>query len=290
MENNLKEIKEEKQLINWYPGHMAKAIKEIKENATLADIFIIVLDARCPISSYNEDFDSIAPQKPRIFIITKSDLMDSDKKSMIQKRFGNEKLLWLDLRNPKSKNQILSEIKKISKTKQQRDREKGLINSRIKVFVMGIPNAGKSTLINLMSGKKSLKVANYPGVTRDKKWVAVDNIFFMDTPGILLPKLNDQEAAAKLAMIGSIETKIFPQKFLFNCFIDVIAKYYPERLLEEFNLNSDDIDSLDDIKKYNMLYKIADNKGFKQNNKPDFNKVYTYFINWAKNLKNVTFD
>lgn len=178
----------EQTLINWYPGHMAKAVREIKENATLADIFLIVLDARIPISSYNEDFDNIAPQKPRLFVITKSDLMDKSKKEKIQKRFQNEKLLWLDLRQPKSRNQILNQLKILSQAKIKKDKEKGFLTSNIKVFVLGVPNAGKSTLINLMSQKKSLKVANYPGVTRVKKWVISDNFYFMDTPGILLPK------------------------------------------------------------------------------------------------------
>lgn len=278
------------QLINWYPGHMAKGMREIKENASLADVFIIVLDARCPISSYNEDFDSISPSKPRLFIITKSDLMDVSKKVTIEKRFGSSMLLWLDLRNPKSKNIIINKLKKITESKVAKDKQKGLINSRIKAFVMGIPNAGKSTLINLVSNKKSLQVANYPGVTRAKKWVTVDNFFFMDTPGILLPKLTDQYGATKLAMIGSIETNIFPQKFLFTNFLKVLSDYYPKLLLDEFKLTEDDLSDLNEIKAYNILTKIAVLKGYVKNNKYDFNKTYTFFINWVRNLKGVTFD
>ncbi|WP_429996197.1 ribosome biogenesis GTPase YlqF [Mycoplasmopsis bovis] len=281
---------ENQQLINWYPGHMAKGMREIKENASLADVFIIVLDARCPISSYNEDFDSISPSKPRLFIITKSDLMDVSKKATIEKRFGSSMLLWLDLRNPKSKNIIINKLKKITESKVAKDKQKGLINSRIKAFVMGIPNAGKSTLINLVSNKKSLQVANYPGVTRAKKWVTVDNFFFMDTPGILLPKLTDQYAATKLAMIGSIETNIFPQKFLFTNFLKVLADYYPKLLIDEFKLTEDDLCDLNEVKTYNILTKIAVLKGYVKNNKYDFNKTYTFFINWVRNLKGVTFD
>ncbi|MBZ4212843.1 ribosome biogenesis GTPase YlqF [Mycoplasma sp. U97] len=278
------------QLINWYPGHMAKAMKEIKQNAVLADIFIIVLDARCPISSYNEDFDQIAPQKPRLFIITKSDLMDLSKKQLIEKRFGNSNLLWLDLRKTNNRKIILNKIKKLSASKVEKDKAKGLINSKIKTFVLGIPNAGKSTLINLMLNKKSLKVANFPGVTREKKWTSVDNFFFMDTPGILLPKLNDQYAATKLAMIGSIETKIFEPKMLFSNFLSVMVDYYPEKISQEFNIDIEYLQNLDDAKIYNILTKIADLKGFKKKNKPDFDRTYTFFINWIKNLKNVTFD
>lgn len=277
-------------LINWYPGHMAKAIKEIKENANLADIFIIVLDARCPISSYNEEFDSICPQKPRLFVISKTDLMDKNKKDTISKRFGKSSTLWLDLRKPKSRQVILNKIKFLSKDKIERDKQKGLINSRIKVFVLGVPNSGKSTLINLVSKKKSLKVANYPGVTRNKQWVVVDNLYFMDTPGLLLPKLEDQKSAAKLAMISSIETKIFPQKFLFASFLKILVEYYPELIKEKFKITDDEITNLDDYKIHNILTKITVLQGFSQNNKPDYNKTYDFFINWIKNLKNVTFD
>lgn len=280
----------EQTLINWYPGHMAKAVREIKENATLADIFLIVLDARIPISSYNEDFDNIAPQKPRLFVITKSDLMDKSKKEKIQKRFQNEKLLWLDLRQPKSRNQILNQLKILSQAKIKKDKEKGFLTSNIKVFVLGVPNAGKSTLINLMSQKKSLKVANYPGVTRVKKWVISDNFYFMDTPGILLPKHEDQSAAIKLAMIGSIETNIFPQRFLAENFLKVIVKYYPNKIKEEFNIDIEAIDDLSETEAYNLVAQIANNKNFKVDKKINFDRTYKYILNWIKNLKNVTFD
>lgn len=283
---------EEKILINWYPGHMAKAMREIKENAQLADIFIIVLDARCPISSYNEDFDQIAPHKPRLFVITKSDLMDSSKKSAISKRFGDENLLWLDLRQQKNKNVIINQVKKMAQTKIAKDRAKGLLISKIKVFVMGIPNAGKSTLINLVSQKKSLKVANFPGVTRNQKWVQVnDSLFFLDTPGILLPKLNDQEAATKLAMIGSIETNFFPLRFLANNYLKIILEYYPNKFTKEFNINLDEFDNeFSEVKAYNIFFKIAINKQYKNDNKADLTRVYKEFINWVKNLKGVTYD
>lgn len=280
----------EQTLINWYPGHMAKAMREIKENATLADIFLIVLDARIPISSYNEDFDNIAPQKPRLFVITKSDLMDKSKKEKIQKRFQNEKLLWLDLRQLKSRNQILNQLKVLSQSKIKKNKEKGFLTSNIKVFVLGVPNAGKSTLINLMSQRKSLKVANYPGVTRVKKWVISDNFYFMDTPGILLPKHEDQSAAIKLAMIGSIETNIFPQRFLAENFLKVIVKYYPNKIKEEFNIDIESKDDLSETEAYNIVAQIADNKNFKVDKKIDFDRTYKYILNWIKNLKNVTFD
>lgn len=130
-------------------------MREIKENALLVDVFIIVLDVRCLISSYNEDFDFISFNKLRLFIVIKSDLMDVFKKSVIEKRFGFLIILWLDLRNLKSKNIIINKFKKIIVDKVVKDKVKGFINLRIKVFVMGILNVGKSILINLLFSKKS---------------------------------------------------------------------------------------------------------------------------------------
>ncbi|WP_029512630.1 ribosome biogenesis GTPase YlqF [Mycoplasmopsis iners] len=280
---------EEQTLINWYPGHMAKATREIKENVSIADLFIIVLDARCPISSYNEDFDSIAPQKPRLFVITKVDLMDKSKKELIQKRFAGSKVLWLDLKQHKARLQIIKAVKDLMKNKIAREREKGFLLTKIRVFVMGVPNAGKSTLINLVSQKKSLKVANQPGVTRVKKWVAVDDIYFMDTPGILLPKLTDQEAAVKLAMIGSIETSIFPLRFLADNYLKIICQYYLDKLNSHFNVAVTDRE-IDEAKAYNIFAEIAIKKGYRINNKPDFTRIYKEFITWVRDLKGVTYD
>ncbi|WP_416754231.1 ribosome biogenesis GTPase YlqF [Mycoplasma sp. 654] len=273
-------------LIQWYPGHMAKAMKDLKENANLADLFIVVLDARCPISSYNEDFDKIAPQKPRLFIITKSDLMDKTKKNKIQARFKGENLLWLDLRNQSSKKVILNKIQSIMKEKIARNRAKGMLITRIKSFVVGVPNCGKSTLINLVSDKKTLKVANYPGVTREKKWVVNGEFLFLDTPGILLPKFDNQENAIKLLVTGAIKLENFPQEFCATKIYALISDYYPEKI-EALGL----IPSQNDVEIYAQFHQYAIlNNIFKDGGKVDLIRAYTLFINWAKNLNDVTYD
>ncbi|MFV8483650.1 ribosome biogenesis GTPase YlqF [Mycoplasma sp. Z473B] len=273
-------------LIQWYPGHMAKAMKDLKENANLADLFIVVLDARCPISSYNEDFDKIAPQKPRLFIITKSDLMDKTKKNKIQARFKGENLLWLDLRNQSSKKVILNKIQSIMKEKIARNRAKGMLITRIKSFVVGVPNCGKSTLINLVSDKKTLKVANYPGVTREKKWVVNGEFLFLDTPGILLPKFDNQENAIKLLATGAIKLENFPQEFCATKIYALISDYYPEKI-EALGL----IPSQNDVEIYAQFHQYAIlNNIFKDGGKVDLIRAYTLFINWAKNLNDVTYD
>ncbi|MFV8473231.1 ribosome biogenesis GTPase YlqF [Mycoplasma sp. 4F] len=273
-------------LIQWYPGHMAKAMKDLKENANLADLFIVVLDARCPISSYNEDFDKIAPQKPRLFIITKSDLMDKTKKNKIQARFKGENFLWLDLRNQSSKKVILNKIQSIMKDKIARNRAKGMLITRIKSFVVGVPNCGKSTLINLVSDKKTLKVANYPGVTREKKWVVNGEFLFLDTPGILLPKFDNQENAIKLLVTGAIKLENFPQEFCATKIYALISDYYPEKI-EALGL----IPSQNDVEIYAQFHQYAIlNNIFKDGGKVDLIRAYTLFINWAKNLNDVTYD
>ncbi|VEU71192.1 ribosome biogenesis GTPase YlqF [Mycoplasmopsis glycophila] len=286
MEDKDVKVNNYKNLIQWFPGHMAKAMKEIRENANLCDVFIVVLDARCPISSYNEDFDSIATQKPRLFIITKSDLMDISKKAAINARFKNEHLLWLDLRKKSSKNAILTKIKQIMKPKIEKNKQKGMLITRMKSFVVGIPNCGKSTLINLVSEKASLKVANYPGVTRAKKWVVNGEYLFMDTPGILLPKFEDQEVAIKLLTIGSIKLENFPIDFMATQMWKLLSKYYPNKL-EEIGMKP----SFDDNEIYGLFFEYANKfKILKNEGKEDIKKAQLQFINYCKNLTGVTYD
>ncbi|AKA49988.1 GTPase [Mycoplasmopsis gallinacea] len=284
---NQNKINEEfNNLIQWFPGHMSKAMKDIKESANLADLFVVVLDARCPISSYNEDFDAIQPQKPRLFIITKSDLMDKSKKDQIAKRFGNENLLWLDLRQKSSKKIILKKIKQILKEKIARDKAKGMLVSRLKSFVVGIPNCGKSTLINLVSSKSRLKVADMPGVTRVKQWVMDGEFWFLDTPGILLPKFDDQENAIKLLAIGSIKNDIFPLEFVAIQLWALVSKYYPEKLIDLGMTPSEDT-----VQIYGLFHEYAEKFGFlKEKGKVDLQKAQINFINWVKALKGVTYD
>lgn len=283
----MEEIKKDyDQLINWYPGHVGKGFREIKEISNLADIFIVVLDARCPISSYNEDFDQIAPNKQRLFIITKSDLMDVNKKEMITKRFYGSEILWLDLRKQSAKKIILSKLKQMSLQRIKKDLSKGIIQTKIKSFVVGVPNCGKSTLINLVSEKSNLKVANFPGVTREKKWVVNKEFLFLDTPGILSLKFTDQEIAIKLLAIGSIKLENFPPEFVATKIYALISKYYPNLLI-----NLDLKPEFEDVLIYNQLYNYSQKYNFyKEKGKIDLIKAYNHFIQWVKNLKGITFD
>jgi len=150
---------------------MSKAINQIKEKQTLADLFVVVLDARAPISSYNEEFDKIGPTKPRLFVITKRDLADQNKLDKIKSKFNhsNDKVLVVSLKSKSSQKKILKAAEALLEDKRQRDLAKGLLKPRLRAIVVGVPNSGKSTLINLMAGKSSAKVGNMPGVTKGQQ-------------------------------------------------------------------------------------------------------------------------
>ena len=275
-------------MIQWYPGHMAKAIRKIKEKSKLIDLFIVVLDARAPISSYNEEFDLIAPNKPRLFIVSKIDKADNLKINKIKTKFNRQSdaLIFCNLTNNKFKKIILNQIKKLLKVKKARDLKSGLFKPRLRGIVIGVPNSGKSTLINLLSSSRSTKVGNLPGVTKDEQWVNVGEIQLLDTPGILWPKFKEKLIGIKLAIIGSIKTNIIPLEELFNEGFKLLSQYYPEKIK---NLNLLPTEKEKEI--YSNLVKLCSEKKFiLKNNKLDLNKGMNWFNNYLKNLKGVTYD
>ncbi|MGY6171969.1 ribosome biogenesis GTPase YlqF [Candidatus Mycoplasma pogonae] len=266
---------------------MAKAMKQIKEKQSLADLFIIVLDARAPISTYNAEFDDIVPSKPRLFVITKVDLADANKLNAITQRFNsvNSKTILVNLKKNVSKAKLLKMIQQMLEEKKQRDLKKGLLKPRLRIFVMGVPNSGKSTLINLLANSKT-KVGNMPGITRSQQWINCGEFQLLDTPGILWPKFDDQLVAIKLAIIGSISFDAIANKEFFDESYRLLSKYYPEKLtllgLEPAN---------NEVAIYNNLYKLCSLKNmFLNNHQPDTKKAIEWFRNYVKDLKNVTYD
>lgn len=275
-------------MIQWFPGHMAKALRQIKEKQVLADLFIVVLDARAPISSYNEEFDELAPNKPRLFVITKQDLADNSKLHKISERFNheNDEVLFADLRKNSSKKKILELAEKLLEPKRKKDLKSGLVKPRLRAIVVGVPNAGKSTLINLLSSSKSAKVGNMPGVTKGQQWVNTGKIQLLDTPGILWPKFEDELTGVKLAVIGSIKADIIPEQEFFNFGYRLLTKYYPEKIVE---LNLEPTDEEAEI--YSQLIKLCMQKKFVlQGNRPDLQKGMVWFRNFIRDLKGVTYD
>ncbi len=275
-------------MINWFPGHMAKANRDIKKMQKLADLFIIVLDGRAPLSTYNEELDDLAPNTPRLFLVTKHDLSDLSKKDFITKQLikkhGN--VLWVNLKKQSAKKIILKEASKVFEQKKIINMSRGIHRKVFRVIVLGVPNSGKSTLINSLAGKKVAKIANKPGVTRIYRWINIKNLQIMDTPGVLWPKFHTELIGIKLAMIGAINLDAIQIEDLAYESLKLLSLYYPNKLKK---LKMQDIKTDKDA--YNAIYNLAiRNKWVLKDDKPNMNKAMKYVINFTKDLKGVTFD
>ena len=274
--------------INWYPGHMAKTKREIQENIKIIDIVYEVLDARTPYSSKINDFDEIIKNKPRVIIMAKKDLCDLDitKKWINYYEKQNHKVLLMDLHNNKDYKELVNITKEILKEKQEKRLLSGLKKKEIKAVVMGIPNVGKSTLINQMVGKKVAKVGNIPGITTHLNWLKTKtNILILDTPGILMPKLTDNNVALNLASTGAIKSEVLDVNDIGSYLVCFYKNYYPQILKEVYKVEIQD-DVID------IMASIALKMGFIKNNDFDPEKVSKCLYNDVINgkIKGVTFD
>ena len=204
----------------WYPGHMTKAVRQMKEDIKLIDLVIELVDARIPMSSKNPDIDQLAKNKSRIILLNKYDLAD-DIWTKKWKEYYQEKNFFVALTNAKTRNK-LNEISKIieqaCKEKMEHNKRRGILNRPVRAMIVGIPNVGKSTFINSFAGKACTKTGNKPGVTKGKQWIRMNKqVELLDTPGILWPKFEDQSVGLRLAYIGSIKEELsyIPAEFLF---------------------------------------------------------------------------
>ncbi|MDD2355299.1 MAG: ribosome biogenesis GTPase YlqF [Lachnospiraceae bacterium] len=223
----------------WYPGHMTKARRMIEEQLKLVDLVIEIADARIPVSSRNPDIDTLISGKRRVLIFGKYDLADPVRtKSFldgVNDKNANNNAIAIDLRNRKDTDKLNGIIREVCREKVEHDRKRGIINRPVKAMVLGIPNVGKSTLINAMAGKSSAKVGNKPGVTKGKQWISIgSNMLLLDTPGILWPKFEDRKAGIRLALIGSMPDDLFDRtelayvltRYLMNNYFGAIEKRY----------------------------------------------------------------
>lgn len=272
--------------INWYPGHMAKTRREIKEKLDLIDIIYEVIDARMPISSKIVDIDDLVKNKPRLLIVTKYDLCDqkeTDKILDFYKKQGYV-VIPVDLMNGKNVNQIIVESEKLLQEMNQKRKEKGLKPRNIRALVVGSPNVGKSTLINRLVGKKVVNIGDRPGVTKNLGWIRIHkDIDLLDSPGILWPKLENQYQASILASLSSIKEEILDSQELALFILKIMYDLYPDRLTERYKIDSIDFD---DIEK--TLQVIATKRGaLKKGGICDYDKVYQIII---RDLKDGNFD
>jgi len=278
-----------KVVINWYPGHMAKTKRLIKEQIDLIDIVYEVIDARMPLSSKLIDVDEILKNKPRILVFNKIDLCDMTETNKWIKYYEDKgyKTVCYNLEDRPNMKIITDLTMEIMKDTIQKRKEKGLKNRKIRALVVGIPNVGKSTLINRLAGKKVANIGNKPGVTKNLSWIRVnDDIELLDSPGILWPKL-DEKNALNLAAFTAIKEEILPLYDVVYYILEILDKYYKEKLKERYNLeelNEDMIENLEFIgKRRGCLIKGGE---------IDYDKVIEIIINDIKNgyIKGITFD
>lgn len=222
--------------ISWYPGHMAKAKRQLQEQLTRADVVIEVCDARIPLSSRNPDLDQMVQYKQRIVLLNKADLADPGLTQAWSEHLKAQGLTVLALNSLRSANKVVPLIEAAAKQKIENAQKRG-IKKTVRVMVVGVPNVGKSTLINLIKGKSTIKTADMPGVTRSTQWFRVTPYLeLMDSPGLLWPKLEDPLVAQRLAYIGSIRDQVHDTLQLCLNLLDELMNTHPDMLLARYKL------------------------------------------------------
>ena len=276
--------------INWYPGHMAKTKREIREKINLIDIIYEVIDARMPISSKIKDIDDLIKDKPRILIMTKYDLCDkkeTDKFISYYESLGY-KVVPVDLANNKNVKKVLSLSESVSKELNEKRKSKGLKPRNLRALIIGIPNVGKSSLINRLVGKKVAGVGNKPGFTKSLSWIRLNkDIDLLDSPGILWPKLEDQYEARILAIFSSIKEEILNKEDLALFAIDILTKLYKDKLESRYNIKIENMTNVE------IMEEIAKKRGcVTKGNITDYERISSIILNDIKNnaFKEITLD
>ena len=275
--------------INWYPGHMAKTKREIKEKIGLIDIVFEVLDARIPLSSKNKDIDDIIKNKTRVIVMTKKDLCDlpeTQKWKSYYEKLGY-KVILTDLVHDGNLNEILSVTNEIANSMNDKRKEKGLKPRKVRILILGVPNVGKSTLINRLVKKKATNVGNKPGITKNLEWIRINkDLELLDTPGILWPRLEGKNMSLNLASMTAIKEEILNREDVAIYIIQKMLEFYPEQFKARYKLD----DSFDEI--VPILDHIAKNIGAIKNEDIDYEKVYITILKDLRNgyIGGVTFD
>ena len=274
--------------ISWYPGHMAKTKREIKEKIDLIDIVFEVVDARIPYSSKNKEIEEMTKGKPRVIVMTKIDLCDSGKTNKWIKYYEDKDyiVIPIDLINNPNTKIIFDKIKPLVDEINSKRKSKGLKERKARILIMGVPNVGKSTLINRLVGRKATNVGNRPGVTKNLEWIRInEKVELLDTPGILWPKLDEEEVAYNLASMTAIKEEVLDSEDIAIYIIKKLLSDYPDNIINRYSLTKieDIVDILDEIGK-----KI----GAFRNSETDYDRVYKRVIKDLQDgyLGKITFD
>ena len=226
--------------IQWFPGHMTKTRRMIAANLSLVDAVVEILDARIPVSSRNPEMDRLTGGKPRLLLLNKSDMADerTTRQWLTRLRQQGCAAIAVACRSGKGIKQFHPALRELLKDQIAQWRAKGLVNRPIHVMVVGIPNVGKSSFINKMAGSKRAKVEDRPGVTRTKQWVKLgDGVEMLDTPGVLWPKFDDQQAARRLAFTGAINDDVLDIEELAMLLLEYLHDAYPQALTARYKLD-----------------------------------------------------
>ena len=252
----------QKQTVQWFPGHMAKTRRLIKESLSMVDAVTELLDARIPMSSRNPELDELTNKKPRIVLLNKCDMADDNITRQWIEYFKEQGqyALPVDCRTGKGLNKYHELVRTVLADKIRSNEEKGMPGKALRMMVVGIPNTGKSSFINRMAGKNRAKVADKPGVTRHNQWFAIGGgIELLDTPGVLWPKFDDPVVGDRLAFIGSVKDEVLDSETMAVRLIEVLRDGYEDKLTSRFKLKN--IDDIHEVMPWEILEEIARERG-----------------------------
>ena len=257
--------------IQWFPGHMSKARRQVQENIKFVDFVTILVDARLPLSSQNPMLTKIVGDKPKLLILNKADLADPVRTKEWQSYFESQGISTLSINSKEQSavKKVTDAAKKLMADKLARQKERGIRIETLRTMIIGIPNAGKSTLMNRLAGKKIAVVGNKPGVTKGQQWLKSNkDLEILDTPGILWPKFEDETVALKLALTGAIKDNLLPMDEVTIFGLNYFKEHYPEELTARFKQLDLSQEAPD------MIMDMTQKLGFRD----DYDRFYSLFV------------